>query len=742
MSDQNAQTSATGSRPPARPLSIEVLPADESQGHCPTLLIDGKVWHDPIQPYAEVLPLEGRRPRVVALLGVGLGYPVTGLMALEPGCRVVAWEPVAGLAAQARRWLSEEWDLPDGACVWIEEDLADFQARLLEACRDVDSLAVVRLGAIEENHPQWVEDFDRIVHEVVDAGTLTLLPRSTDPQRWTRLAEGLQQAAAQPLLRDVAGCWKGVTALLVARMPSSDVLEQWRRQRETLALVTTPETALALAAENLHADLVVVGKCQAPPPAMARALTSCVLAITPDSHPAWWKTPAAGRLVLPHMGCGWLVDAGDPGRITTFRFGEQIPLAVSAIVLGATRIRSWGFEQAADAEWNLLAASRRRDLLLARIADSSNVELTAWHVETPPATTPSPQPLERVLETADATGLAVPRAVARALAEIEPLRADLQRYRPVAASEALEAFLYRRAASSPFARAFLCESPLPDFDQPLDAWQFQIDAASRYLARLTVDSEPELLTPPPRQSRPGPLRAFIGVRPGEEIAARVLQQQLERLAGGIRIRRLDEALAEVLGPGVRNLSLLAQRLLIPALCGHEGHAIFAEPSVIFLDSPTRLWELPMADHAALVPAAGAPSLMLIDNARCRWNPREILAAAEGDGSQLLDYLRAGQSTGIGSLPEAWSARDEITPSTSAVRITCQPWLPWKNDLHPVSWSWRFLLHLSIREGRLDRALLEQARERGELGLEVDASWFPPLAASALEPELAQHWLGE
>ena len=100
---------------------LEIVPADAARDLCPTLLLDGQTLHDPVQPYGDVLSLEGKRPAVIALFGVGLGYTVAGALRLCPTARVVAWEPLTEMASIARRMLADEWRLSDSAPV--ETDL-------------------------------------------------------------------------------------------------------------------------------------------------------------------------------------------------------------------------------------------------------------------------------------------------------------------------------------------------------------------------------------------------------------------------------------------------------------------------------------------------------------------------------------------------------------------------------------------------------------------------------------------
>lgn len=106
----------------------------------------------------------------------------------------------------------------------------------------------------------------------------------------------------------------------------------------------------------------------------------------------------------------------------------------------------------------------------------------------------------------------------------------------------------------------------------------------------------------------------------------------------------------------------------------------------------------MGDAIALVPAAGPASLLLLDNERCPWKPEEILPLARRRPEELVREWIPSKAGRVAALPERWAHRDELTLQTAAMRYTCLPWLPWKNDLHPISWAWRFFLALSLAEG--------------------------------------------
>ncbi len=696
---------------------LEILPADERTGSCPSLLVDDLRWHDPQQPYAETLPLEGRHPEVVALLGVGLGYAAAGALQLSPGCQVVAWEPLPGMAEQARALLRDEWKISEQ--VAVESELADFQARLIERCRQADSMASIVNPALAARDRNLQKRFEEIIQEVVDAGTLSFAPRAVDAGKWIRLVDNLPAIASAPPLARFATVWAGHQAFVVASMPDAEALDTLRKRSSSCGLVTTPDLALVLAERGVTAELVVVGSSSPPPRECAQGFPKALLAITPDSHADWWALPAMGHASLGHTGCSFLLPPGDPSSVISFRWGSEIALVVAAYALGAQRVHTVGFPSSRDADWNWLCASRRRDRVLERIATSSSRELVLWNAASTSIMHETTTPAEAIDPSiAPSLGAgALQKALSRSRDAVRILRREARRYRGRVRRTKLEDYLLRRAEGDAFTRAFIAEHA-----DPKRAIETRCDEALAFFDRATLRL-PELdvaLPSPPEAARElcdQTLRIFID---GDEeepstLPGQVLAHQLRRMTDReLEIIELPAALSELLGPTAQRLPQSLRILLIPLLCRFSGRALYLAPNVCVFDDPALLWETPLLGARALAPRQGAPSIVLLDAAAAGWDPRGLLEAL-ADGLTVFDErLRPGAGTGIGTLPDRWCARDELRIDTAAMSYTCRPWLPWKSALHPLRWAWEFHLIAALEEGLILRSQLESTCELDHL----------------------------
>ncbi len=719
---------------PGSEVLLEIVqPANETD--CPSLRFDGVLWHDPKQPYGEVLPLEGCQPQVVALCGVGLAYAAAGALQLAPDARILAWEPLPGMAERARKILRDEWQLEEK--VIVESELADFQARLIELCRDADRLATVENPGFASSHPALTQHFREIVQQVVDAGTLSFAPRRSGEEKWTRLLANFEAVAQAPPLSRLGGVFMGRTAIAIASAPDARAMEALRSANGGHAIVTIPDVAPLLLREGIHPDVVVVGKGEAPSAELANALAPCVLAVTPDSDPAWWTTSCAGRLVLGHTGCAWLMPEDDPAKILSFRWGEEIPLALGALALGASRVLGAGFSESADARWNWLAASRRRDRVIERVATSSGASAARWNGEPLPEAPLDPLPeLAPLCARAEALGGdSLRQTIARARAAVLQLGREHRRHAELLPPTTLEPHLGRRAEGQLFTRAFFADTEIAgrDFEaRETRALAFLTESAHR------IPGTERAAAPATRaglRQRSDTLVVYLGDEPGESLAGELLRSQVKRLSSRpVEVLRLSDRLRAVFGPRATELPRALRVQLIPTLCDRAGRAIYVEPSVLMLEDPAALWELDLEGAAALAPLLGPPSLLLIDCERAAWHPEEILSADADGRTKLAERLRPGVSTGVGVLPETWCLRDDVRLDACAVRYTCDPWVPWRSDLHPIRWLWEFQLHAAIAEGRIGAHALARAAERGELRPELLLDVLPelPHAGNRLE----------
>lgn len=702
----------------SRPI-VHVVPGDDSAGLCPTLTVDGLAMHDRVQPYQEVLPLEGKEPEVIALFGVGLGYTAAGALLLAPNAKVIAWEPIQEMADIARRMLGDEWNLADR--VVIETDLADFQARLLEAVTDARSLATIELAALAQRSPDLVAAFRQIVDEVIDADTLGALA-TTSSEGWANVGRAAQRMTSVPLFSSLAGTMAGRPAVVVTTAAlATPELDLLRSLVPSALLVATPASAAMLRREGFIPELVVVRDDQPPAPDLLGALVLSTVAIAPDSHPGWWEVACSAQLVFGHTSTAWMFGEEDPSAIISFRFGAEIPLALTAIALGARPIALVVASGDREQRWNLLHSARRAERVMARcgaLAGTSFVGLQAL-VATPRYGGPQLTDLARSKGRPLGAG-ELQRQLARARRAVGRIAREQRQFQRDEGQELLSLYLKMRAGGHPFTRAFMAESDHSSVPST-EMWVGRRETAFGLLDWMEEQLPPALvptggiITTEVADRGHDPVRVFVAAESTDDVAVRVLLWSIDRFTSRrVEVRHLRHEIPARLGARAAALPLSLQMLLVPSLCGHQGKAIVVDPTTVLLEDIGLLWDQPLGPHWGLVPAEGSHGLALIDCARAPWGAVDIFTRHERGEALAAALLKPGTSPGIGKLPVEWAERDRATLETAAVRFTCAPWMPWKRDLHPLTWMWEYQLLVAAQEGYLSRAMLEEAVARGDV----------------------------
>ncbi len=707
------------SQPKPRPI-VTIVPGDDEQGLCPTLIVDGVPMHDPIQPYAEVLGLEGREPQVVAAFGVGLGYGAAGALLLVPDTVVVAFEPIEEMAEIARRMMAEEWNL--SSRVFIETDLADFQARLMDAVAGNQSLATIELAALAQQHPEWATAFRGVIDEVVDADTLGSM-QAISSEGWANIGRAADRLAGTPLLSSLSGALNGRAAVVVTdSQPSAETLDELRRARAHSTFVATPAAAIALHAQGLSCDLVIVSDADAPSASLAGVLDSTTLAIAPEADPAWWNVPAAARLVFGHSAVSWMFSEGDPSAVFSLSFGSTLPLAMASLSLGARPIAVVVAPPARDAGWNLMSAQTRTERVLSRCAGLAGSEFVPLQtIANKPSLANPPGGLADLARThGRSLGHAeLQRALSRARRAVGRLSREQRQFVRTPLRDLLGIYLRFRAEGNTFTKSFLVASSQSGLTP-------EAHAGLRETAFGLIDWIEEQLPPAPvstsgtitqeiHDRRDDPIRVFIADTKGAEVATRVLLWSIDRFTNRrVEVRHLKHEIPARLGARAAALPSSMQMLLVPALCNNDGQAIFIDARTVVLEDLALLWEMPLDGQAALLPADGHGGIALIDAARASWRAVDVVNRFEKHEDLDRVLLAPGKSPGIGVLPAEWCERDRLSLESAAVRFTCEPWMPWKRELHPLTWLWEFQLLHALEDGYLSKPMLADASVRGEV----------------------------
>jgi hypothetical protein len=307
--------------------------------------------------------------------------------------------------------------------------------------------------------------------------------------------------------------------------------------------------------------------------------------------------------------------------------------------------------------------------------------------------------------------------VASAGAAFEKLRAEARALAP-AGRETVAAYLERRAGADPLVAAFVS----PALEVPGRDAGAALDDAARAAERVLGEIGPARGRGGPCTASGTPIRVFVGAKPGEEIAARVLLAGMERAAGRrLEVRFALPEIESLFGARAAALPRGVWPLLVPALCQFEGRALYVEPSALVLGDVARLWDAGMGGKHALFPSNGPASIALVDAARSPWDG-EVLERTIGSGTKTAASLRPDSAAGTGALPAAWQFRDEASLAADAIRFTCEPWLPWRSDLHPAAWLWDACFDAAVISGHVVPSDVERAA--------ADVAIRPALAARA------------
>ncbi len=711
-------------RPSDRP-ALEVIPAEGNLA--PTLLVDGEPIHDRALPFAEVLALAERAPDVVAVFGVGLGYPVAGALQLCPGTRVVAWEPVPGLADDARRLLAEEWKL-DMDRVVVAGDLADFEAALLVALADgATSLAVVELPRLAGLRPGDVRAFRAAVRDAIDAGTLGALPGRIDPDFFGNLARATAEIAATPPAAGLEEKLAGVPVAVVDRPPRPGELEPLARLSGGALFFASLPAAEVLRGAGLPVDLLLVEGTGVPREAERVLAADAVLLLPPGVHPDWWEVPCRGRLLLGHTAASWLFPRGDVAEIVPLAFGARLPLAITALHAGAGPLWVLPWEEPAPREeWNRLDPRHRVRSALARMALGAGralIEISPGTGAVRPARDPRERFAAALAELRPLGAERVRAALDAARRGIHRLGAEARLHREDGLLSLLPGHLSRRAAADPFARVFLApglRATETASGSRLDALREGalgfLDWMERHLPAAPASARGIATVPAIERS---PVTVFVPVAPGEEVPARVLMWSLDRRTDRrVRIRRLLQEAPARLGALFEGLPRHLWFLAAAALLEPGEHAIYLEPTVLLLDDIGNLWDLDPGPRGFLLPDSGDPQVARIVRPGSG-DPRELLVAWREGRLVRRELAAEAGPLAAGKLPGTWCARDRADLSTSAARMTCADWYPWRSPFHPLSWLWEFHFLSACQAGYLSARDLRRAVERGELRGELE-----------------------
>jgi hypothetical protein len=255
------------------------------------------------------------------------------------------------------------------------------------------------------------------------------------------------------------------------------------------------------------------------------------------------------------------------------------------------------------------------------------------------------------------------------------------------------------------------------------------------------------------------LTIYLGCARPQTVAAKVLEHSILRHASGqVQVRRLNECVAELPMSLSGHTMFSLQRFCIPLLNQYQGLAVYLDSDMLVFGDILEL--LTLRDPAvAVCSAAPTPdsgrkpqfSVLLIDCARARWQPEDILRLAQENYRALMTQFIIEPSKAP-CLPYQWNSLERHEPGTRLLHYTSmniQPWISTRNPLTPL---WMDALFDALDAGFVSPQELEEAHQhawvRPSLRWQVQhrqrdphqAPWYLRLADALYRPPHKPRWL--
>lgn len=234
------------------------------------------------------------------------------------------------------------------------------------------------------------------------------------------------------------------------------------------------------------------------------------------------------------------------------------------------------------------------------------------------------------------------------------------------------------------------------------------------------------------------LRVFVGTDDSQRVAARVLEYTIRKHASQpVEVVHLD-AVEVPLPNDLANrprTGFSFNRFAIPALCGHQGRALYVDADMLVFGDIADLWAIPMAGHAVLCTRQDAApeawrdheafqpgpqmSVMLLDCARLPWDTAAIVAGLdEGRYSYtelMFDLCIVPPDLIAATLPPEWNCLERFDPATTRLlHFTVVPTQPWKSDDNPLGAIWLAQYAEAVAAGAVPREEVERGIAAGFL----------------------------
>ncbi len=206
------------------------------------------------------------------------------------------------------------------------------------------------------------------------------------------------------------------------------------------------------------------------------------------------------------------------------------------------------------------------------------------------------------------------------------------------------------------------------------------------------------------------LRIFVGMNEFQVVPFRVLEYSIRKASTvPVEISPMMDLPKPPQQRSERSLfeRFAFHRLMIPALTGYEGRALYFDAESLVLGDVAELATLPFDDHSILctpdndpdpviATASGCgsdvPTALLIDCDRLRGQFDDLACSLEDDECDYDDLLEAlcnvVPTEVAETVPGEWNHTQRYEPGqTKLLRFGSGPDKPWINDRHPFTAVW-------------------------------------------------------
>ena len=261
-----------------------------------------------------------------------------------------------------------------------------------------------------------------------------------------------------------------------------------------------------------------------------------------------------------------------------------------------------------------------------------------------------------------------------------------------------------------------------------------------------------------------PVRVYIAATEVQMLAVKVLEYSIRKHASmSVEIYPLHLSGIEVPTPkDTQNLPrtpFTYQRFLIPALCEHQGRAIYMDSDMQVFKDIRQLWSLPFEGADLLAVRASEASgrkpqfsVMLMDCARLPWNIGNIiedLDAGRLTYEQLMYEMKIVRAINP-AIDPVWNSLEYYKEGRTALLhytdMNTQPWISVRN---PLGYLWFRDLFDAIEQGFISIDSVREHVEKGyirpsvmyQIEHRLEDSFLLPKAARLLDKDFHAPYLG-